>query len=120
MNISVHIIKGSQYFIKNYIYFLVDEASKSAALIDPVWEKEKILHLLADRKISLSCILLTHSHPDHVQLAGELARETGCPVHISRVETDFYGFTCSNLVPLLNEEVISLGKTSITPITTPF
>lgn len=119
MGLLVHMFKVSTLFIKNYVYLLIDEERGNAALVDPVWEDNKIMDLLAEKESTLSCIFLTHSHPDHVQLADTLARDTGCRVYMSRVEIEYYGFWCHNLFPLHDEEQILLGNTIITAILTP-
>ncbi|MBN2534639.1 MAG: MBL fold metallo-hydrolase [Spirochaetales bacterium] len=119
MGLEVHMLKVSTLFIKNYVYLIIDKHSKKAALIDPVWDEQKIMELLAENNCTLSYILLTHSHPDHVHLADTLARNTGCRVHMSRVEIEFYGFWCTNLFPLHDEEEILLGNSKIKAILTP-
>ena len=119
MSLSVHTIKISTPIIKNYVYLIIDERSRNAVLIDSVWEKKRILELLAEKDITLTHILLTHSHPDHVYLADTLARATGCTVHMSLTETEFYGFKCHNLIPLHKNEQILCGDTTIIPIHTP-
>jgi hydroxyacylglutathione hydrolase len=119
MGLTVYTMKISVLFMKNYVYCLIDEESKKAALIDPVWDKNKIFSLLEEKDCALSSIFITHSHPDHIHLADELARETGCHVYMSRVEIEYYGFWCSNLYPLHDEEQIMLGDTVITTFLTP-
>lgn len=119
MGLLVHTMKVSTVFIKNYVYLIIDEESRNAALIDPVWDIDEIIRLLAENECTLSCILLTHSHSDHVQLAGVLSKKTGCHVHMSRIEVEFYGFWCNNLYPLHDREQVPLGKTLITAILTP-
>lgn len=62
-----------------YTYFLADEKSREAILIDPV--KEKIgdyLALLDSEKFRLKYALDTHVHADHVTASGELREKTGC------------------------------------------
>ena len=119
MGTHLYILKDSYLSIKNYVYFIVDENTQKTALVDPVWNIKKILTILEQKNLDLSCILITHTHPDHTQLADVLARETGCTVHMSRIEADYYGFECINLTPLQNGEEILSGETTIKPILTP-
>lgn len=48
----------------NYMYLLIDEASKEAAIIDPV-EPSKVLQAVKEENLSLTTILTTHHHWDH-------------------------------------------------------
>ncbi|TPX42033.1 hydroxyacylglutathione hydrolase [Synchytrium endobioticum] len=48
----------------NYAYLLVDEATKQAALVDPV-EPAKVLPVAHGANASVSCVLTTHHHADH-------------------------------------------------------
>jgi hydroxyacylglutathione hydrolase len=48
----------------NYMYLLVDESTKEAAVIDPV-EPDKVVQCVADEQIKLTTILTTHHHWDH-------------------------------------------------------
>jgi len=48
----------------NYMYLLVDEATKEAAIVDPV-EPDKVLAAVAQQNLNLSTVLTTHHHWDH-------------------------------------------------------
>ena len=50
-------------------YLLIDEETKSAALIDPGDEAEKLLALVKSEGVTLKYILLTHGHRDHARRA---------------------------------------------------
>lgn len=119
MGTDIYILKVTHFFIKNFVYFIVDRKSRQTAIIDPVWDKKSILHILHEKGLQLTFILITHSHPDHIQLADALARTTGAVVHMSGIEIDFYDFDCYNLVPLDSHNTIRLGNTVITPIHSP-
>lgn len=48
----------------NYMYLLIDEASRECAAVDPV-EPEKILEQVRARNLNLTKVLTTHHHWDH-------------------------------------------------------
>lgn len=48
----------------NYMYLLVDESSKEAAVVDPV-EPQKVADAVQELGLNLSTILTTHHHWDH-------------------------------------------------------
>jgi len=56
-------------------YIVVDEATSSAAVIDPGDDAPAISRILAESGASLGMILLTHGHPDHSFAAGRLQEE---------------------------------------------
>jgi hydroxyacylglutathione hydrolase len=54
--------------------------SKSAAIIDPGGDLDKILDAVARLDVKLEKILLTHGHIDHVGFTAKLVEKTGLPV----------------------------------------
>ena len=76
-----------------YTYLLADEATREAALIDPVREKlERDLGLLSELELRLVYVLDTHVHADHVTAAGLLRERTG-----ARTVASLKGPTCADL-----------------------
>ncbi|TFZ05729.1 MBL fold metallo-hydrolase [Ramlibacter henchirensis] len=62
-------------------YLLVDEASATAVLIDPVEEQvERDLGVLEAMRLRLLWILETHVHADHITGASSLRRRTGARI----------------------------------------
>ena len=59
----------------NNVYILSDPSSKEALLIDAANNVDRILAEL--KGLSLSHILTTHGHPDHVQAVAAVRRATG-------------------------------------------
>jgi glyoxylase-like metal-dependent hydrolase (beta-lactamase superfamily II) len=75
----------------NLVYVLEDSDSGVAAVIDPAWDAPAILHLLARRGLTLTDILITHGHDDHVNaLAPLLAVWPAAAVHASAEEAAFW------------------------------
>lgn len=56
------------------------EQTRLAALVDPGGDAEKIKQEVDASGITLTQILLTHGHLDHVGAAAELAQHYGVPV----------------------------------------
>ena len=58
---KVHILPALS---DNYMYLLVDEKTKEAAIVDPV-EPDKVIAAVNEQGVKLSTILTTHHHWDH-------------------------------------------------------
>ncbi|XP_054712648.1 hydroxyacylglutathione hydrolase, mitochondrial-like [Uloborus diversus] len=57
----------------NYMYLIIDEVTKNAAIVDPV-EPKKVLEAVAEEGVELTTILTTHHHWDHAGGNSELVQ----------------------------------------------
>ena len=73
--VNSYLVKGSGG------YTLIDPGLR-ADLCERAWER--VLAELGIRWTDVSQVVITHFHPDHYGLAGEVQRLAGCPVIISR------------------------------------
>ena len=64
---------------QNCTLFWCDQTAE-AALVDPGGDLERLLDLIDKSGVSLTKILLTHGHLDHVGAAGPLAVRLGVPI----------------------------------------
>jgi len=64
------------------------ENTKSAVVIDPGDEVNKILLALADAKLTVKYIINTHGHFDHVGANKRLKDATGAPILIHKSDAD--------------------------------
>jgi glyoxylase-like metal-dependent hydrolase (beta-lactamase superfamily II) len=103
----------------NFIYFIGDEKTRRAAVVDPAWDVDTITRELSKTDVKLSAILCTHSHFDHVDQVEPLLKRFDVPVHMLREEVEFSGFRSENLVQSRSGERIRIGDTEITMIHTP-
>ena len=115
---QVVVMKMSYLFMINYNYLVVDGISNKSVIIDPAWDMEKIDQALATTRTSLSGILLTHSHPDHIHLAKPLAEKYHCPIWMSNEEIAASGFNAPQLIGI-DMRPWSVGQIYIQPIFTP-
>lgn len=64
-----------------YTYIIADASSKEAVIIDPVRDQvERDLKLLAELGLTLTYILDTHIHADHITGSGVLREKTGAKI----------------------------------------
>lgn len=60
--------------------------AKSALLIDPGDEADRLTQAIDDLGVQIEAILITHCHFDHIGAVAPLARETGAPVYCPEIE----------------------------------
>lgn len=71
-------------------YVLGCERTKVAVYIDPGDEVEQLLGFIAEQGLSVSHILLTHAHVDHVSGVAEAKRRLGAPIYLHRDDQSLY------------------------------
>lgn len=69
-------------------YFIWDEQTRHAAVIDPGEDPDTVLSVLKQNELSLSVILLTHGHFDHYWGAPAVQRATSAPIYIHEADAD--------------------------------
>ncbi len=74
-------------------------SEKEAAVIDPSSDTEAVLSVLEERGLTLTKILLTHGHFDHIGGLAELAEKTGAEVLIHKED-----------IPLLTDDRLNLSE----------
>lgn len=63
-------------------YVVGDATSKHAIVIDPGGNADDLLSAIAERGLTITAIVATHAHFDHVLAAERLRAETGAPFHL--------------------------------------
>lgn len=114
----VVVIRTTRGTIANYNYLVVDLETRSAVLVDPSWQPDVIIKAVVDAGARIEGILLTHSHPDHVDLAGTLGEYFACPLWMSRQEIAWSGFNAARLVAI-DESPFMVGAMTVRPMHTP-
>ncbi len=98
---------------QNFSYIIGDDKTRSAAIIDPAWEVDKLLKLCEESGLKVSYVINTHSHHDHVEGNEAVANRTGARIvthEKSPVRKD---------IAVKDGEVIEIGSLKVEVIHTP-
>lgn len=104
-----------------YGYFIVDEATGHALLVDPGARPALFEEAVREKGWTVEKILLTHGHFDHFGAAAELSRAWGAPIYASAKSPAYledaylnlsashgYDITLSGTHPLSDGDVVSI------------
>ena len=96
----------------NFVYFIGDRDTRQCAVVDPAWHARAILTEAERLEVTITHILCTHSHFDHVNQVEALLETLDVPVHMLAPEIEFSSFSCENLVSSRPGDTLELGLTS--------
>ena len=102
----------------NFIHILADRKRNEAFVVDPAWDAEGIREVLAEEGLTLTGILITHSHHDHVNAVSELYGER-VSLFISEDEHPHWPDCPEDAILLTDGDEITFANTSIGIIKTP-
>lgn len=105
MDMKVKTITGG--IIPENCYFILDEKTGKAAVVDPGFYNSKIEHTIQEiGKENIVAILLTHGHFDHMAETVTLKKETGAAIYFPEKELPFLTNSSLNLANMLPEGVV--------------
>jgi hydroxyacylglutathione hydrolase len=105
--------------MENFIYLIHDHATQRAAVVDPAWDVLSIVQAAEKLEVTITDVLLTHSHHDHVNGLTGLLQHYDAQIHLLKPEAQFWGHYLE--LPTLHHggDQIQLGKTTIDILHTP-
>ena len=105
--------------MEKFIYLIADISSKRAAIVDPAWDVPRMFDLAEKQGVTITDILLTHSHPDHINGVDKVLDKFDAELHLSHDEAAFWGAELGK--PSLHHggDTIQLGETEIEMLHTP-
>jgi hydroxyacylglutathione hydrolase len=96
-------------------YLLADGDGGHGVLVDSNGVEDPLLEEVASRDITITHVLVTHSHHDHVVRVGELGRRFGVPVLAHPLASAVEGVTGT----MADGDVVSSGDLEIRVLATP-
>jgi hydroxyacylglutathione hydrolase len=96
-------------------YLLICEETRKSVVVDPGADPDVIFNLAKDTTISK--ILITHGHPDHIQALDEIKGRTNALVYVNDLDADKFGIQYD--IPLMDEGIIAFGESRLRAIFTP-
>ncbi|MDT8451542.1 MAG: MBL fold metallo-hydrolase [Gammaproteobacteria bacterium] len=105
--------------MENFVYLLHDKASDRAAIVDPAWEVEEVIALAKANDITITDILLTHSHHDHVNGVERVLNQYDAQIHLLKEEAKFWGAQLEKPTLHRGGDIIKIGESEISVLHTP-
>ncbi len=116
----------------NFVYAIGDRSTSQAVLVDPAYNTDDLLDVLAADDMTCVGVLATHYHPDHVggdmmgfNITGisRLLERVSVPIHVQADEAQYVqtvtGVGADHLVSHRSGDVVTVGDIDITLIHTP-
>jgi len=116
----------------NFVYAIGDRETGEAVLVDPAYDIDTLLDTIAADGMTLTGVLATHYHPDHVggsmmgfDLEGvaKLLDRVDVPIHVQADEADYVrkvtGLTDDQLTTHASGDMVSVGAVDVNLIHTP-
>ena len=102
----------------NFIYFWGDAESKEVAIVDPAWDVPFILSEAERLGLTITMILLTHGHGDHVNGVADMLASHDIPVYLSADEHEKYRPKV-DLIDMHDGDQLTIGNVTFDVLSTP-
>ena len=116
----------------NVAYAIGDRSTGECLLVDPAWDVEGLISNVGDDGMTVTGVLATHYHADHVggsimghdiEGVAALLGHLSCPVHVQAEEVEWMertsGVGTDHLVAHAPGDVITVGEVEIRLVHTP-
>jgi hydroxyacylglutathione hydrolase len=103
----------------NYVYFVGDPNTHEVAVVDPAWDVDRIDEIAQEHDLTITKILITHSHFDHINGVEGLLSRAKAKVYINRAEAELMKAVWPDLVKVDSGDTTRVGAVEITFLHTP-
>jgi len=106
--------------MENLVHIIHDHKTDRAAIVDPAWDVKRIIAKAAEKNLTITDILLTHFHDDHINGVDDMVELTDAQVHLLKDDAKYmYGNFLGNANRHVGGDVVKLGDTEIKILHTP-
>lgn len=105
--------------MENFIYLVEDKSTRQAAVVDPAWDVDAIINKVRELDITITDILLTHSHHDHINGIEALLNHTAAKIHLLKPEYEFWSHSLERPELHHGGDRIKIGDTEVQALHTP-
>jgi hydroxyacylglutathione hydrolase len=119
VNSSIYLKQVELGPMANYVYFVGDPQTREVAVVDPAWDVDRIVEMARENDLTITKILITHSHFDHINGVEALLNRTKAKVYINKAEAEFMKAVWPDLVKVDGGDTTRVGHVDITFLHTP-
>ncbi len=97
----------------NFSYIIADDVTKETAVVDPSFNSDAIIPILAEQSLSAKYVINTHGHTDHIAGNGDIRSRFGAKVvahKLARIDKD---------IVVTDQDILKMGQLTIRVIHTP-
>lgn len=116
---ALEIVQLEVGLLQNFCEVIGCPQTKQAALVDPAFEVDRLLAAADERGWTITTILLTHTHDDHVAGLDEAAEATGAVVRCHPVEVEVARRLAPRVEAVADDEVIRIGEGEVRAVFAP-
>lgn len=105
--------------LQNFVYLVGDEATRQAVIVDPAWDARAIAEAVRQDDLTVTGLLVTHTHFDHINAVPPLMKQYDVPVYVHSRETGDLPVRPSSVKGIDHDDEIPLGECRIRLFHTP-
>ncbi len=105
--------------LQNFCEVIGCPVTGEAALVDPAFEVDRLVAAATKRGWTVSTILLTHTHDDHIAGLDEAAQRTGAVVRCHPIEVETARQQAPDVRPVEDRENVLIGQGRLQALYTP-